>query len=91
MDKPQTAQFFSILADGHRVSLMQALAERPHNVSELVQRVGQDQPAVSHSLKMLREAGVVTCEKVGRKVIYTLDKAKLRDGLAVHTAWLKGA
>jgi DNA-binding transcriptional ArsR family regulator len=39
---------------------------------------------MSHHLRVLREAGLVRCEKVGRRVEVTLD----RDALARLASWL---
>jgi ArsR family transcriptional regulator len=58
------------LGDVHRLLLLYALADEPHNVGELAQRVGLSQPAVSHHLRILRESGVVDAERRGKQMVY---------------------
>lgn len=72
------ARFFQVLADPTRVRLVKALADGKWCVSDLVQALEMDQPAVSHQLKYLRNLGFVTWEKNGRHVYYTLDHPLLR-------------
>jgi ArsR family transcriptional regulator, lead/cadmium/zinc/bismuth-responsive transcriptional repressor len=75
------AQFFQVLADPTRVRLLKALADGKWCVSDLVQALQMDQPAISHQLKYLRRLGVVSYEKRGRHVYYTLDHSLLRSTL----------
>lgn len=72
------ARFFQVLADPTRVRLVKALADGKWCVSDLVQALEMDQPAVSHQLKYLRNLGFVRWEKHGRHVYYTLDHPLLR-------------
>lgn len=75
------ARFFQILADPTRVRLVKALADGKWCVSDLVQALEMDQPAVSHQLKYLRKLGLVDWERNGRHVYYTLDDDLLRTTL----------
>lgn len=75
------AQFFQVLSDPTRVRLLKALADGKWCVSDLVQALQMDQPAISHQLKYLRQIGVVSWEKHGRHVYYTLDHSLLRTTL----------
>jgi DNA-binding transcriptional ArsR family regulator len=72
------ARFFQVLSDPTRVRLVKALADGKWCVSDLVQALEMDQPAISHQLKYLRKLGFVTWEKNGRHVYYTLDHPLLR-------------
>lgn len=74
------AQFFQVLSDPTRVRLLKALADGKWCVSDLVQALDMDQPAISHQLKYLRNLGLVSWEKSGRHVHYTL-----ADPLVRHT------
>jgi ArsR family transcriptional regulator len=71
------AQFFQVLADPTRVRLVKALADGEWCVSELVDALDMDQPAVSHQLKYLRQMGLVRYRKLGRHVFYTLNDPQL--------------
>ena len=75
------AQFFQILSDPTRVRIIKALAEGEWCVTDLVDALKMDQPAISHQLKYLRELGVVSHRKKGRHVYYTLDDDPLREVL----------
>ena len=75
------ARFFQVLADPTRVRLVKALADGKWCVSDLVQALEMDQPAISHQLKYLRTLGLVNRERAGRHVYYTLDDPLLRTTL----------
>lgn len=75
------ARFFQVLADPTRVRLVKALADGKWCVSDLVQALEMDQPAVSHQLKYLRKLGLVKFERTGRHVYYTLDNPLIRTTL----------
>lgn len=66
------------LAEPVRLGLVDELAREDACACELRARLGLSAPLMSHHLKVLREAGLVRCAKVGRRVEVTLD----RDALA---------
>jgi ArsR family transcriptional regulator len=62
------AKGFGALADPVRLRLLNLLATSADGavcVCDLVEPVGKSQPTVSHHLKVLREAGLVSVEKRG--------------------------
>jgi ArsR family transcriptional regulator len=62
------AKRFAALGDPVRIQLLSLLATSGEGavcVCDLVEPVGKSQPTVSHHLKVLREAGLVTSEKRG--------------------------
>jgi ArsR family transcriptional regulator, arsenate/arsenite/antimonite-responsive transcriptional repressor len=62
------ARAFAALGDPVRLHLLSLIATRPDEgvcVCDLVGPVGRSQPTVSHHLRVLREAGLVTSEKRG--------------------------
>ena len=75
----QLARAFSALADPVRLRLLSLLATSGEAVCacDLVEPVGKSQPTVSHHLKVLREAGLVTSEKRGVNVWYAVVPAAL--------------
>jgi DNA-binding transcriptional ArsR family regulator len=75
------ADICSALADPNRILLLYALSEKPHNVSELSDEVGTNQPATSRHLKILREAGLVVSERQGANVEYHLTDMRLIEAL----------
>ncbi|MBK8025029.1 MAG: winged helix-turn-helix transcriptional regulator [Chloroflexi bacterium] len=71
-DARLVARYFQALSDPTRVRMIRALADQEWSVSDLTAALGMDQPAVSHQLKYLREMELVTWNKIGRHVYYTL-------------------
>jgi predicted transcriptional regulator len=53
----QVADVMFALSTASRVQILAALAEGTHTVSELTERLGIEQSAVSHQLRVLREHG----------------------------------
>lgn len=52
------------------------------SVGELVKATGRTQPLVSHHLRILRECGLVTAERKGRKAIYRIRTKPIRRALS---------
>ena len=53
--------------------ILEALLKGQKSVSELVKIVGLSQPAVSQHLKTLRESDLVTDERQGQEVYYSVN------------------
>ena len=71
---------FAALADPARLRLMSLLATADGGAvcaCDLVEPVGRSQPTVSHHLKVLTDAGLVTSERRGRNVWYGVVPAAL--------------
>jgi DNA-binding transcriptional ArsR family regulator len=60
------------LAAPIRIAIVVDLGAGPKCVHELVASTGAAQPLVSQHLRVLRSAGVVTGERRGREIIYSL-------------------
>jgi ArsR family transcriptional regulator len=79
-DAVTLARQFAALADPVRLRLVSLLATAELGAvcaCDLVEPVGKSQPTVSHHLKVLAEAGLVTSEKRGRNVWYAAVPAAL--------------
>lgn len=67
------APLFHALGDVNRQAILLLLAEFERlNVSEISERVSFSRPTVSHHLKVLKEAGLISAEKESRENYYTL-------------------
>ncbi len=66
------ADFFKIFGDGTRVRIMLALDAGEMCVCDISEVLGMSMSAVSHQLRILREAHLVVSRKVGRSVYYSL-------------------
>ncbi len=75
---------FAAMADPARREVMSALARGDLSAGDVAALFPISRPAVSRHLRVLREAGLVRDELVGRRRVYRLDV----DGLAPVTSWL---
>ena len=75
----EVADLFRLLGDPGRVRLLSALLEAGELcVCDLAAVVGMVESSVSHSLRLLRTAGVVRHRRAGRRVFYSLDDTHVR-------------
>lgn len=84
IDLKERATVFKSLADEKRLKMLTLLKFREMCVCELTAALGLTQPNLSHHIKKLENAGLVTHERRGKWVYYSLaDKGLLkRLGLA---------
>src|SRR4051795_1590749 len=72
------AKSFAALADPVRLRLFSMIASAGTCCScDLVGPIGQSQPTVSHHTKVLAEAGLITGEKIGRWVNWSVAPTRL--------------
>jgi DNA-binding transcriptional ArsR family regulator len=77
VEELDTVDFAKALADNTRQQIMAICCCRYISVNDIVAELNVAQPTVSHHLKILKSAGLVTSERLGRQVLYTLDQARL--------------
>ena len=75
---------FAAVSDPARREILSALARGDLSAGEVAALFPISRPGVSRHLRVLREAGLVRDELVGRRRLYRLDV----DGLAPVTDWL---
>jgi ArsR family transcriptional regulator len=68
----QVAETMQALATPSRVRILACLYAGPASVGEIGEAGGLDGSAVSHPLRILRPLGLVTGEREGRRVNYSL-------------------
>ena len=66
------AQFFRALAHPTRIRMLEILVRGGRTVQELQEALTLDQPVVSQQLAVLRNQGIVSAQKEGSSVRYTL-------------------
>ena len=66
---------FDVLAAPARRQILTELRRSPRSVNQLVGALAASQPAVSKHLKVLRQAGFVSCRGAGQQRIYQLEPA----------------
>ena len=81
---------FTALGDEHRQRILLTFeAGERLNVGQIVEVSTLSRSAVSHHLKVLREARVLASEKVGKEVYYWVDKRFLEESLAAVLAYIR--
>lgn len=66
------ADFFKIFGDTTRIRILSALFITEMCVCDLSEILGVSQSAMSHQLKILRQAGLVKFRKEGKSAFYSL-------------------
>ncbi|MGZ3588313.1 MAG: ArsR/SmtB family transcription factor [Candidatus Limnocylindrales bacterium] len=66
------AEVLRTLASPRRLEILHRLAQAPLEVGRLAEELGISQPNVSQHLAVLRSAGLVETERVGREIHYRL-------------------
>jgi ArsR family transcriptional regulator len=77
------------LADPSRIMILYTLSQNPRNVTELSSELNMPQPLVSRHLKVLRERGMVTSERRGTTVTYSLSDVRLIEALDLLRAVMR--
>ena len=66
------ADLFKVFSDTTRIKILYSLMDAPLSVGEIAETVGATQSAVSHQLRILKQARLVRFNRDGRSVIYSL-------------------
>jgi DNA-binding transcriptional ArsR family regulator len=66
---------FAVLAEPNRRRILDELRRGDRSVGHLVDALAVNQPAVSKHLKVLREAGFVSCRTAAQQRIYHVEPA----------------
>jgi len=81
---------FTALGDEHRQRILLTFERGERlNVGQIVDVSTLSRSAVSHHLKLLKEAGVLQSEKQGKEVYYWIDRAFLDDALTAVLRYVK--
>jgi ArsR family transcriptional regulator len=74
VDRSEDAALFKALGDPHRLTMLATLARADDEVCvcDFTSALPLNQPTVSHHLKILRDADLVSCERRGTWVYYRL-------------------
>jgi DNA-binding transcriptional ArsR family regulator len=75
------ANICQALGDPKRIFILYALHQQPRHVTALADDLGMPQPTVSRHLRVLRQRRLVSTERNGAAVIYTLTDDRIIDVL----------
>ena len=71
-------RFLTTLSNKTRLAIIQALRDKPKNVTQLTEELSIHQTSVSHALKRLLDCGFVFVEKNGKERIYSVNKKTIK-------------
>ena len=63
------------LGNANRYRILESLMHGPKTVSEIVKAVKLTQPNVSQNLKVMKESELVSCERSGQEIYYSINVA----------------
>jgi DNA-binding transcriptional ArsR family regulator len=73
IDLMEVAELFKIFGDTTRIKILCALAQAEMCVCDITALLGMTQSAISHQLRVLKQARLVKYRKAGKVVYYSLD------------------
>ena len=76
-------QIFDALSDFTRFQILGALSQGEKGVSELQEVTSVSQSAISHQLRLLKQAGLVSGRREGKQIIYYLADEHVRTIIAM--------
>lgn len=81
---------FTALGDEHRQRILLTFERGERlNVGQIVEVSTLSRSAVSHHLKLLKDAGVLDSEKIGKEVFYWVDREFLEQSLGAVLAYIR--
>ena len=84
------ARMFTALGDEHRQRILMTFEPGERlNVGQIVEVSTLSRSAVSHHLQLLKFAGVLDSEKVGKEVYYWLNKAFVDEALTAVLRYIR--
>ena len=66
------ADLFKVFGDPTRVRILFALFQQETCVQEIANRLGMTQSAISHQLRILKQARLVSSRREGKSIFYAL-------------------
>lgn len=66
------ADIFKALSDPSRLKVLNEITNKKVCVTDIAEKLNMSQPCVSHHLRTLKQAKIITSSKEGKEVFYTL-------------------
>lgn len=76
------AELFKVFGDSTRIRILYVLFESEVCVCDIAEILDMTQSAVSHQLKILKQAKLVNCRREGKSVFYMLADGHVRSIIA---------
>lgn len=74
----ETAEFLKVIAEKNRLKILCLLQKQDRCVCEMQEYFDLPQNLISHHLKVLRDFGLVSSQKEGTKIIYSINSQTLK-------------
>jgi ArsR family transcriptional regulator, arsenate/arsenite/antimonite-responsive transcriptional repressor len=81
LDQNETTVLLTAIGDQVRLQILFVLRGDRLNVGEIASHFKMSRPAISHHLKVLKDAKVIQSEKVGQEIFYWIEKHYLIEEL----------
>ena len=85
------AELFKIFGDSTRIRILTALQKSELNVCDIASVLNMTKSAISHQLRILRQAKLVKNRRVGKEIFYSLDDEHVHDIIEIAIAHLHHA
>ena len=76
--RPTTHDTFNAVAEPRRRKVLETIGVEELSVTEIVERLGWNQPMVSKHLGVLKQVGLVQERRVGRQRLYSVNAEQLK-------------
>lgn len=83
LSKKDIIKIFKALSDEIRLNIFLYLLQEELCVCELIEILKIEQSRISHQLKILKEAGLVICQRKGKWIIYTVNP-EIKDSILIQ-------
>jgi len=83
-------EFFQALSNPYRREIIRMLRWKNMNVGDIVEQLNIAQPTVSRHLDVLRKAEIVTSERRGTQIIYSLNLSAMQEMLVYLSELFEG-
>lgn len=84
----EVVEMFKAIADENRLKILSILTHGRLCACDILENMDLSQPTVSHHLKILQQAGLITVEKKGRWNYYSIVDEKIADMKTVLEAMI---
>ena len=68
----QLAELYKMLGDSTRIRILDLLSHRELCVQDIADGLAMTQSAISHQLRILKQAALVKCRREGKSMFYSL-------------------
>ena len=74
-------EFFYAFSDNTRLKIIILLSIKPLYVGEITKVLEINQTTISHQLKILKSLNIVSCDRVGKNIIYYIKNSSIEEVL----------